>query len=198
METLKLEKLISAHQVHGINIEHVEMPKEEFLNCDGLMTSHKNWGLLTLHADCQAVIFYDPIHKAIANIHAGWRGQVQNIYRETISKMALTFGTLSQDLIVCISPSLGPQNSEFKNFRTELPEQFWQFQVKPMYFDLWAIAQHQLEACGVLSHHIEIAKIDTYAHPLDFYSYRREKAAGRKEKITGCHGTVIALLTHLM
>lgn len=179
--------MISGDLVHGIHIEHVKTPKEEFLDCDGLMTSHKDWGLLIDHADCQAAIFYDPVHKAIANIHAGWRGQVQNIYRETILKMAQTFGTQPRDLLVCISPSLGPQNGEFKNYVDELPKEFWRFQIKPTYFDLWAITKHELETCGVLPHHIEMAEMDTYAHPSDFYSYRREKTTGR-------HGTVIALL----
>src|SRR5271157_5962544 len=72
LEILKLEKLIAGDHVHGTRIEHVKFAEDD-LKCDGLMTNHKNWGLLTSHADCQATIFYDPIHKAIANIHAGWR-----------------------------------------------------------------------------------------------------------------------------
>jgi copper oxidase (laccase) domain-containing protein len=36
--------------------------------------------------------------------------------------------------------------------------------------------------------------MDTYSSASDFYSYRREKkATGCKEKITGAHGTVVAL-----
>ncbi len=193
VETLKLEKLIAGHQKHGANVVHVTEQTEPYLQCDGLMTTQKNWGLMAMHADCQGTILYDPIHKAIATVHAGWRGQVQNIYREVICKMAHTFGTKPENLLVCISPSLGPQNSEFKHYRDELPEEFWSFQIKPTYFDLWAIAEHQLKGCGVLPHHLEIARIDTYANPSDFFSYRREKAAGRTEKITGSHGTVVAL-----
>jgi polyphenol oxidase len=193
LKTLNLERLISAQQIHQTHIECVYEPKEEFSDCDGLMTSQNTWGLLIQHADCQAALFYDPIKKVIASIHAGWRGQVKNIYQTVILKMRTAFGSDPKDLLVCISPSLGPQNSEFKNYREEFPEIFWQFQIKPFYFDLWAIARFQLEQAGILSHHLEIAQIDTYAHPDDFYSYRREKAAGRREKITGCHATVIAL-----
>ena len=196
-KTLQLDKLISAWHAHAAHLEHVTSPREEFLECDGLMTAQKNWGLLAVHSDCQAALFYDPICKAVASVHAGWRGQAQNIYQKAITKMSQVFGSKPQDLLACISPSLGPQNAEFINYRLELPEEFWQFQIKPTYFDLWAIAQHQLEACGILRHHIEIAKIDTYAHPEDFFSYRREKAKGRKEKITGGHGTVIALLDRI-
>lgn len=192
-EILKIEELIDSFPVHGTKIKKVNYPEEKII-CDGLMTNHKNWGLLTTHADCQAAIFYDPKHKAIANVHAGWRGQVKNIYREAITKMAHTFSTKPQELLVCISPSLGPQYSEFKNYKDEIPEELWQFQFKPTYFDLWEMARYQLESNGILPHHIEIAKIDTYSQPLDFFSYRREKATGRTEKITGCHATVVALL----
>lgn len=194
LDVLQLDQLVTAHQVHGSNITHVEMFKEEFPSTDGLMTSRTNVALMTRHADCQAALFYDPVRKAIATVHAGWKGQAQNIYQKTIQNMSRTFGTHPKDLLVCISPSLGPQNSEFINYRTELPEEFWKFQIKPTYFDLWAISRHQLESCGVEPHKIEIAEIDTYANPSDFFSYRREKAAGRTTSITGGHGTVIGLV----
>lgn len=196
-ETLNLNRLIYAHQVHGASIQRVDLQKNEIFSCDGLMTNHANHGLMAMHADCQAALFYDPVNKAIAAVHAGWRGQVQNIYSETVKMMALNYHTNPKDLIVCISPSLGPENSEFKNYSCELPKEFWQFQIKPTYFDLWAISRHQLEACGIPSNQIEIAEMDTYANAADFFSYRREKAKGRTEKITGGHGSVIALKSNL-
>lgn len=191
---LQIDYLISIDAIHGTNIELVYKPTQEFINCDGLITSQTNWGLLTTHADCQTAIFYDPIQCVIANVHAGWRGQVKNIYQETVAKMSKAFGSHPKDLLVGISPSLGPQNAEFKNYQEEFPKEFWRFQVKPNYFNLWAIARHQLEQCGILSHNIEIAEIDTFSNPNDFFSYRREKSAsGRQDSITGCHATVIAI-----
>ena len=139
------------------------------------------------HADCQAAIFYDPVHKALANVHCGWRGNVKNIYRVAVQKMKFTFGTNPKDLLVGISPSLGPDHSEFIHYQTEWPEEFWRFQVRPNYLDLWAIARDQLEQCGLLPHHIEVAGICTFANPQDFFSHRRDK-------ITGRHATVAMLL----
>lgn len=194
LKTLNLKHLVTATQVHGNSVEQVSDLKEEFHNCDGLVTDRKNWGILIAHADCQAAIFYDPVHHVIANVHAGWKGQAKNIYQETIQKMNHLFGSKPQDLLVGISPSLGPENSEFIHFRKELPEKFWLFQFKDTYFNLWAIARHQLEECGVLPHHIQIAEIDTFANSQDFFSYRREKKKGRLERITGCHGTIAALV----
>lgn len=192
--TLSLDHLITFGTVHGNHVDVLSEKKEEYANCDGLITVQKNCGILIPHADCQAAIFYDPVNHAIAGVHAGWRGQVKNIYREAVLKMSQAFGSKPADLLVGISPSLGPLNSEFKNFREELPEEFLPFQFKPTYFDLWALARHQLEECGILPRHIEIASIDTYAHPEDFFSYRREKATAGQKKITGSHGTVVGLI----
>lgn len=182
---LGIPKLIMGKLVHG---KHLEIVEEDAPTncCDGLITQTKGIGLLTSHADCQAAIFYDPLHRAIANVHAGWRGNVQNIYRETILKMQRTIGTRPEELLVCISPSLGPDAAEFKNYREELPSSFLPYQFKPAYFNLWEIARDQLEDEGVLPHHIEIASLCTFQHGQDFFSYRRDKVTGR-------NATIIAL-----
>lgn len=188
-EALGLIQLVSSYQVHSDRVVCVTadgLPDRE--EADGMITRQPNIGLMIKHADCQAAIFYDPQHRAIANVHAGWRGNVKNIYAKTIEQMGQQFGTSASDLLVCVSPSLGPSRSEFKLFKEELPESFWKFQIEPTYFDLWAIARHQLEECGVLSHHIEIASICTYSHPEDFFSHRRDKPS------TGRNATIAALI----
>jgi YfiH family protein len=135
------------------------------------------------HADCQAAIFYDPIQKAIANVHSGWRGNIQNIYASTILKMQQMYGSKPQNLLVCISPSLGPQSAEFTNFQNELPEAFWKFRTPPHHFDFWQISQYQLEESGVLPSHIQIAEIDTLSNPQDYFSYRHSKICGRNATV---------------
>ncbi len=192
-DCLTIKNIVGSKQVHGKDVTVINHFIPHSLQCDVLMTNNKNLGLMAVHADCQAAILYDPVHQAIATVHAGWRGQVQNIYREAIQKMHNTFFTRPQDLLVGVSPSLGPDNSEFIHFQTELPESFWEFQIKSTYFDLWSIAQQQLEDCGVLSLNIEIARIDTFENPHDFFSYRKQRSKGLSHNITGGHGTVAAL-----
>lgn len=178
---------ITSRQCHGADV--VRITKENTLDipsCDALSTSLLNTPLLMKHADCQVALFYDPIHHVIANVHCGWRGSVQNIYAKTIEHMKTHYRSQPQNLLVCIGPSLGPDSAQFLNYRQELPENFWQFQTAPFYFDFWAISQHQLLESGILSTHIEIACIDNYQHTHDYYSYRREKPTGR-------HATILAL-----
>jgi purine-nucleoside/S-methyl-5'-thioadenosine phosphorylase / adenosine deaminase len=171
--------LIWGHQVHGIAAHHL-LQRDSRPNspCDILTTPLLQLALLIHHADCQAAIFYDPRHHVLANVHCGWRGNVQNVYAETVRQMQAQYGSKPADLLVAISPSLGPENSEFIHYRRELPESFLPFQFKPTYFDLWDISEWQLRECGILPHHIQIARLNTYAHPEDYFSYRRSKIRG--------------------
>ena len=96
---------------------HCEIP-----TCDILTTRETERALMIHHADCQAAIFYDPVVHALANVHCGWRGSIQNVYQETLAHMFQTFGSKAENVLVAISPSLGPQNAEFVNFEQELPK----------------------------------------------------------------------------
>lgn len=186
-DVLGMPRLYWASQVHGKKILNVDTTWDNNdAECDALCTNHLNKAIMIHHADCQAAIMYDPVHHAVANIHCGWRGSVQNIYAEAVQWMQHAYGSKPQDLFVGISPSLGPENAEFIHYRQELPEHFWEFQIKPTYFDFWAISVEQLQQCGLLRNHIQIAGISTYAHPEDYYSYRFAK-------VRGGHGTIALL-----
>lgn len=191
IDTLSLKHAYSGNQCHGDSIAHIDHTNlhtscrydtttNHALLCDGLATQTPDIGLFINQADCQAAIFYDPVRRALANVHCGWRGNVKNIYSRMIQHMQQDYQSDPKDIHVCISPSLGPDNSEFINYQTELPESFRQFQIKPTYFDLWSISEWQLKECGILPHHIQIARIDTYANDKDFFSYRRAKTEGRQ------------------
>jgi YfiH family protein len=178
-EALNIKQWVEGKQVHGNGVAFVEDSHQRVGECDALITIKKGIGLMIKHADCQAAIIYDPIHRAIANVHSGWRGNVKNIYGTVVQKMRSRFRSNPKNLLVGISPSLGPTQAEFINYRLELPEEFWEFQVSPYHFDLWAIARFQLEESGILPHHIEIAEICTYTQERDYFSYRRNKTSGR-------------------
>jgi polyphenol oxidase len=152
---------------------------------DALMTDQQNLGLLITHADCQAALLYDPTHAAIAAVHCGWRGQILNIYKSTIAAMQAKYRSNPADLLVAISPSLGPTAFEFLDWREKLPPSFHAFQEKPNYFNFWEISRNQLLDSGILSHHIQVAAICTYSHPEDHFSHRRHHL--------GLNGTMILL-----
>ncbi len=184
---LGIENIKACDQPHKANVSFIPNDPEEFLReCDGMITNRDNEALLIKHADCQAAIFFDPVTRTIANVHAGWRGQVQNIYRATVERLERCVGAKPENILVAVSPSLGPQRSEFINFRTEWPEEYWKFQFRPTYFDLWAIGKHQMVDAGIQPKNIQFAEICTYSNPNDFFSYRRQRP-------TGGHATIAYL-----
>ena len=175
-QVLALSQIVTAKLSHGATVTPLTSSDSQIPLSDALMTSLPHLGIVMTQADCQAAIFYDPLHHAIANVHCGWRGSTLNIYANTIESMQVQYGTNPADLLVCISPSLGPKHAEFIHYKTELPESFWQFKVEDNCFDFWAISRWQLETVGV-PHHIQVANIDTYSHP-DYFSHRRSMDQG--------------------
>lgn len=193
LRTLGIPRLQSLKQIHGK--ESVKI--EENLSGDSpttpetrvgdiLLTRVPEQGLMIKQADCQSIVLYDSAHQAIANIHCGWRGNVNNVIGEAVKKMKTAFKTNPARLLAGIGPSLGPCCAQFINYRTEIPARYWTYQARPHYFDLWRLSRDQLIAAGVEEDHIQIAGICTSCQTRDFFSYR-------KEKITGRFATVIAL-----
>ena len=106
---------VKPNQAHTKNVkkvdEHVNINKpdfnlKEYDFTDGLITNKSNILLATTNADCILLMFFDPIKKAIANVHSGWKGTLQRISVETVEKMQKEYGSNSKDIICCICPSI--------------------------------------------------------------------------------------------
>lgn len=183
---LGANKLVFANQVHGKEIEIVHVGREHAC-VDGLITKTLHLGLTIRHADCQAAIFYDPVENVLANVHSGWRGNVENIYKRVVDCFKTQFYSKVENLLVGISPSLGPRKAEFIHYAAELPQSFQAFQESPNYFNFWEISKQQLIQEGLLPNHIEIAGICTFENSEDFFSFRRSKTTGRNATAAMLH-----------
>ncbi len=179
-KALEIPRLIRAGQVHKTDIATVTPSTPDLIPAtDGLITAEPGLGVMAKHADCQVAIFYDPIRKVAATAHSGWKGSVQNIFAVMINRLEKEFRSRPENLLCAISPSLGPKQAEFVNYREELPEPFWDHRVSTNHFDFWEISYEQLIEAGLLPDHIEIARISTHADRENFFSYRRENKTGR-------------------
>ncbi|MDP2646186.1 MAG: peptidoglycan editing factor PgeF [Desulfobacterales bacterium] len=152
---------------------------------DAIITDIAGKMLVIQVADCQAVMLYDPVRKAVANIHSGWRGSVNNIIGRTLKKMREKFGCCPQDMIAGVGPSLGPCCAEFVNYKSELPETFWPYRDERNCFDFWAVSRRQLREQGVLAENICAGGPCTRCNPHLFYSYRAEGRTGRFAAVIG-------------
>ncbi|PCI92950.1 multicopper polyphenol oxidase [Candidatus Aerophobetes bacterium] len=188
---LNLKKLVIGLQKHEDKVLEIDpyvtdspqsvLPKSS----DGIFTKKRKLGLCVFHADCQAALFYDPKKRVIANIHSGWRGNRQNIYERSVYALKEAYGVDPKDLLVCISPSLGPKASEFIHYKSEWPEEFHEYRMEKDNFDLWKMSYDQLRKIGIKNDHIEIAKICTFENEKDFFSYRRNRTSGRNATVIG-------------
>lgn len=184
---LRIPRLVGMNQVHGNRIRVVvDRPEQDpdLDQCDGLITNVPGTGLMVQQADCQAILLHDPVRRAVGIVHAGWRGTVANIAAQCVAAMEREFGSQPVDLIAAVSPSLGPCCGEFIHFSTELPAALHRYQVKPLYFDFWAMSRDQLSAAGVPASQISVAGICTVCNQ-DYFSYRRDKETGRFASIIG-------------
>jgi hypothetical protein len=187
-QTLGLRTMVSAGQVHGNKVLVVASGPDADFEAPGYdaLVTDRRVGLMIQQADCQAVIFYDPVRQVVGAAHAGWRGSVAGIIGATVQAMGDNFSSRPPDLLAAISPSLGPCCAEFINYRRELPVWMHEYQVRANYFDFWAISRTQLQEAGLRAENIHLAATCTRCSS-GYFSYRRSP-------ITGRCGTVIGLV----
>jgi polyphenol oxidase len=125
--------LITLKQFHSDVIHLFDTPSTDPCHGDASITNRPNLLLAIQTADCVPILLVDPKKRAIAAIHAGWRGTLARIVAKTIGKMQMHFGTKPSDLLAAIGPSIGPCCYEVG---TEVATQFLsQFPDAPDYFD---------------------------------------------------------------
>ena len=183
--------VIQGHQVHGSKIAIIDRPdltREELEGYDAFVTDLPGVAIGVRTADCVSILLYDPVHRAIAAVHSGWKGTVLKISKSTISLMGERFGTRPADLRAVIGPAIGPKSFQVgeevaEKFRDAgFPmETIWTFEGPgdgtPMsgghHIDLFQANRWILETCGLLPESIQVHPIDTYRDPT-FFSARRE------------------------
>lgn len=74
---------------------------------DALISNQPGITLSIRTADCLPILIADTSNRAIAAVHAGWRGAVLDITPKTIQRMQERFGSRPEDLIVAIGPGIG-------------------------------------------------------------------------------------------
>ena len=176
-------RLLFTRQIHGTGVLILRAGSAERFKtpsrADAMITNIPRVALMIKQADCQGVILFDPRQNVIANVHCGWRGNVQNILGKVIRLMQRHFGCRGENMLAAIGPSLGPCCAEFTSHREIFPEHFKDFMVNENHFDLWALSSHQLRTEGVNPNNITVSGICTRCHTDRFFSYRGESVTGR-------------------
>ena len=99
--------LVTLRQVHSDVLNVVREPFSDAQNGDALATEERGLLLGVQTADCIPILLVDPRHRAVAAVHAGWRGTVARIAAKTVGRMAMEFGTQPKDVLAALGPGIG-------------------------------------------------------------------------------------------
>jgi YfiH family protein len=140
-------------------------------------------------ADCIPILLIDDRHRAVAAVHAGWRGTVARIVERAIEGMRGRFGTLPVEIHAAIGPGIGKCCFEVG------PEVAAEFRGQGRaHIDLPEANRRQLMDAGVTPERIYTSNLCTKCRPEEFHSFRRDKeAAGRLYSYVGIVGQASGL-----
>lgn len=96
-ESVGMPTAVHARQVHGAELRHHAAPLPAGLvvmdGFDGHVTALPGLLLAVSVADCVPVFLADPHHRAVALLHAGWRGVAAGILERAVREMTERLGT---------------------------------------------------------------------------------------------------------
>ena len=184
--------IIQMHQVHDVKVVVVDrgdITQDELDGYDAMMTDLHGVAIGVRTADCIPILLYDPVKKAAAAVHSGWRGTVAKILRNVIRNMSSTYGTKPSDLLAVIGPGIcmdcfqvGEDVAlKFKEAGFDI-DSLWAFRGPKMensmdgghHIDLKLACRQTLVECGLNGENIQISDLCTYEDNHLLYSARKE------------------------
>jgi polyphenol oxidase len=217
-------KMVSLLQFHSDAILQFEAAPTEPSRGDAAVTKSAGLLLAVQTADCVPILLVDPKNRAVAAVHAGWRGTLARIVEKAIGRMQMQFGSQAADLQAAIGPAIGgccyevgtevaaAFNGQFANageFFDELrtgdepnPLQWLNMMPpghqpppKKVLLDLKKANRLQLEAAGVPAGNIFVSDLCTGCRRDLLFSYRKEGAqSGRMMAVVGIRGSRISAI----
>jgi len=169
-------QLAWSKQVHGAEVLVTTAPggAEGF---DALATQTPGVFLSVSVADCTPVLVFDPVRRAVAAIHAGWRGAAAGIVGKTLRIMAEKFGTRGADCRAYVGTCIDECSFEVgADVAAEFDPAFKRYDPgrDRFFVDLKKVCAAQLLDAGLAAEHIEVSPFSTVLHNHDYFSHRKE------------------------
>ncbi len=173
--------LATLHQIHSDRCIAARGRTGSLGDGDALLEDTPGHFIAVKTADCIPLLLVDAEHRAVAAVHAGWRGTAQSIAQRALEAMAGEFGTRPAQVHAAIGPGIGeccyqvgPEVSEIFGGKG------------PGFLDLSAINRGQLLRAGIPDAQIYAAGLCTKCGEQDFHSFRRDKErSGRMLSFAG-------------
>lgn len=148
------------------------------VQCDGLYTDAQHLPIVSYHADCVPLFFYDPERRSIAVCHAGWRGVASHIVRNAVASLQ-GLGSDAKHILAAIGPCISVRHFEVgpdvggvfeKEFGTDTVRQ----RQGRLYVDLSRACVLDMVKSGLAPENITVSDLCTYADSRLFFSHRRD------------------------
>lgn len=186
--TLGIDPRISIQLEHGAKVHYLNSKNctAPIVTADSVITDEPNIPLTITYADCTPVYILDPQRKAIAMIHAGWRGTLLQNCIATMNTMVEKFHTDPKNCLAAIGPSIGQCCFEvdreiadkFQNAYNRIKDLnllITNYENNKSRINLWELNKWQLIESGIPEQSISVANLCTACNDKLFYSHRRDK-----------------------
>ncbi len=194
---LKKNNLILMHQTHSNKV--IEIKKNNMrskkIKSDAIITKIKGLGLGVVTADCVPIIIYDLENEIIGCIHAGWKGAISGIIKNTILKIKSL--NSKNKIYASIGPCIGKSSYEvdlsfYRNFVLKNKNNKRYFLKKNKEKKLFNLRGYISDKLTELKVKVDHVNYDTYKEKHNFFSYRR--TCKLKQKDYGRCISVISLI----
>lgn len=191
---LRADSLTVPGQVHSTNIFVLSNEADHgtrLPDFDGVTTQQAGWPILLHFADCVPVMLFDTKKRALAVLHAGWRGTAGGIASKGVEYMRQHFGSEPRDIVAAVGPAIG---SCCYQTGDNVPEALAKTvsQIDPFvtqrdgkpHPDIKAVNAMQLLEAGV--EEIDVTDWCTACHPEIFYSHRQSGGKTGRQGALAC------------
>ncbi len=198
-----LPQVVRVKQVHGdgvLQVDQALVRRDGFPRIlidkpypyDALITDLPGLALVVSTADCLPILIHDPVHAAVAAVHAGWRGTARRIAGAAVRALRTAYGTNPAECRAAIGPGIrgccyevdGPVTEmmaahgiQWEDHATAAGAGHWRI-------DLARVNRSVLEEEGVPPKQIEDVGLCTGCRTDLFFSHRAER--GRTGRMMNC------------
>jgi YfiH family protein len=142
---------------------------------DALVTADPDRWIGIRTADCVPLLIADREGRAVAAVHAGWRGTVANIAGETVGRLGDLYGCRPEELVAAVGPCIAKCCFEVGPEVAARFEPLFEPGMDLNRIDLVEANRRQLIAAGLSPGAIDTTRLCTACDEREFHSYRRDR-----------------------
>lgn len=156
---------------------------DEPVEADATVTNLPGLALTVSTADCVPILIHDPARRAVAAVHAGWRGTALRIAARAVEAMARTYGTRPADCRAAIGPAIrrccyqvdGPVHEQLAGSAASADRYVEADGAGHWRADLPGLNRAILQEAGLAGEHIEDVGLCTVCRRDLFFSHRADE-----------------------